>query len=420
MTTIKYTTILINVTGTAALDGTTLFDGTPETGVVDPVTGVISYDVVGPIGVFDLAAIIGIRNLPLAMQGLTIENDADPHANESVVEIESPPTLDNPAARARALAIQLGGKSGLFPDTNYVVPVDHRLAINTVADGATPGPHTIQFSIAEVTDDLLNGLLAVKANSVNPPTQWLLPVRVTSAANVDLATLNAGDTIDDVVVVLGDRVLLRNQTDPIENGVYVIQADPPGVRSADMATDAEVRSGLTIIVTEGTAFTTTQWTLDTANPIVLGTTALSFAQTGGVVTGQRVWLNHKWLGDDRADKAYIPMDGVTVLASAFVNTDEVRAFFPVKMRLVKIVAWSNGTVVPGVTDANLHINDNTTPQKIVTVDMDANDAEFIFDFADAGTDDETTQGEFTAISFTILVDPLGELRAISYWEPITP
>ncbi len=418
MRNIKYTTIRINVSTDAPLDGSTLFTGTPATGVIDPVTGVVSYDVVGPVGVFDLAEIIGIYTVPLVMQGLTVENSTNPHESGSIVELESPPTLDNPAARHRALAFSLAGKSGLLTDTNYVVPVDHRIALNTVADdNGTPGPHVIQFSIARVTDELLNGLLAVEANSVRPPSQWLNPVRVASTEDVDLTTLAAGSSVDSQTLAEGDRVLLRVQTDPTENGVYTMQAAAPGVRSSDMSSDSEVRSGLTVFVTEGSTLKTTMWTLDRANPILIGSTPLTFTQTGGIGQGRRLWISHKWTVNTQQSVDYIPFDG-TFVAGGSITFDPIRAFFPERMRLISVVAWCLGTTPPDSVSVGLHVNNDVTPEMSVVVDMDGVDVRFLFDFTQSGDDNLTNVNQFTAIGFTTDTDPVGEMRAISYWEPV--
>ena len=44
------------------------------------------------------------------------------------------------------------------------------------------------------------------------------PVVVATIANI---TLSGEQTINSVAVVAGDRVLVMNQTDPVENGIYV-------------------------------------------------------------------------------------------------------------------------------------------------------------------------------------------------------
>ena len=108
------------------------------------------------------------------------------------------------------------------------------------------------------------------------------PVRVASTANIVIASalINAS-SIDGVTLATGDRVLLKDQSSAPENGIYVVVASGAASRSTDADVDAEVKSGLTAYVEEGTANGQGRYTLATANPIVVDTTALSFVKTAG-------------------------------------------------------------------------------------------------------------------------------------------
>lgn len=101
--------------------------------------------------------------------------------------------------------------------------------------------------------------------------------RVASLINVNIAS--PGAVIDDITLANGDRVLLKNQSTASENGIYVFDtASTPMVRAADADTSAEVVSGMFVPVTVGTVNNSTSWILATNNPIVLGTTPLTFTQ----------------------------------------------------------------------------------------------------------------------------------------------
>lgn len=109
---------------------------------------------------------------------------------------------------------------------------------------------------------------------------WKTPVRAASTANL---TLSGAQTIDTVSVIAGDRVLVKNQTDATENGIYVAAAG-----SWSRASDMDVASEFllaTTLVSEG-AQGNTGWTMTTDGPIVVGTTSLVFTQTssGGTLT----------------------------------------------------------------------------------------------------------------------------------------
>lgn len=101
------------------------------------------------------------------------------------------------------------------------------------------------------------------------------PVRAATTANI---TLSGAQTIDGVSVIAGDRVLVKDQSSGATNGIYVA-ASGSWARSTDADVSAEVLSGLTVFVTEGTTNGDKQFSLTTNAPITLGSTALVFAQT---------------------------------------------------------------------------------------------------------------------------------------------
>lgn len=107
--------------------------------------------------------------------------------------------------------------------------------------------------------------------------QWKQPVRVASVANVPTAT--PPTVIDGVTMARGDRVLLKDQTVPSENGIYLyLGGSPPLVRDSDANGNYKMINGATVSVSEGTVNRNTDWTLATANPIVLGTTTLRWTR----------------------------------------------------------------------------------------------------------------------------------------------
>lgn len=115
-------------------------------------------------------------------------------------------------------------------------------------------------------------------------------VRVASTVNVAIATgLVAGQVIDGITLVAGDRVLLKNQTAPAENGVYLAVSGGSGTRAADFNGNSgsggnAANPGSFVFVEQGTANSATAWVLVTQAPITIGTTALSFSQVGGAAS----------------------------------------------------------------------------------------------------------------------------------------
>ena len=106
-----------------------------------------------------------------------------------------------------------------------------------------------------------------------------LSVKAATTANI---TLTGTQTIDGVAVVSGDRVLVKDQSTGSQNGLYVVSAGA-WTRStdADNSPVGEVTSGMFTLVTSGTANANKGFVLTSADPIILGTTALTFAQFSG-------------------------------------------------------------------------------------------------------------------------------------------
>ncbi|TFY95902.1 hypothetical protein DYL61_00305 [Pseudomonas nabeulensis] len=110
-------------------------------------------------------------------------------------------------------------------------------------------------------------------------------VLVATTANIVLSGLQ---TVDGVALAADDRVLVKDQTQAKNNGIYVVPAAGAWKRAQDADAGAEVTPGLFVTVEKGTTNGDSVWQLVTDAPIVLGTTALTFevvAGRTGVVAG---------------------------------------------------------------------------------------------------------------------------------------
>ena len=97
-------------------------------------------------------------------------------------------------------------------------------------------------------------------------------VRAATTANI---ALSATKTVDGVVLAVGDRVLVKDQADAKQNGIYLVSAQA-WTRTADADSGAKLSSGARIGVEEGTVNAGRVWYLATTGAITLGTTALAF------------------------------------------------------------------------------------------------------------------------------------------------
>lgn len=86
--------------------------------------------------------------------------------------------------------------------------------------------------------------------------------------------LAGSPTVDGVVVPLASRVLVKDQAQAKDNGIY-LTADI-WKRTTDADSSAKVTPGLLVAVEQGAVNADTLWLLSTDGAIILGTTALTF------------------------------------------------------------------------------------------------------------------------------------------------
>ena len=101
-------------------------------------------------------------------------------------------------------------------------------------------------------------------------------VKVTTTENI---TLSGIQTIDGILVIADDRVLVKNQTNSVENGIYLVKAGS-WVRASDLDTGASISSGIFTFIEKGTLYGSSGWVL-TTNSGTVGTDALTFSQFSG-------------------------------------------------------------------------------------------------------------------------------------------
>lgn len=103
-------------------------------------------------------------------------------------------------------------------------------------------------------------------------------VLVATTGPVVLAGIQA---IDGFAVPAGSRVLVKDQAQAKDNGLYVVGPDS-WVRSVDADSSDKVTPGLMVTVERGTVNADTVWHLVSDGPLVLGTSSLAFQWLGGL------------------------------------------------------------------------------------------------------------------------------------------
>jgi hypothetical protein len=133
-----------------------------------------------------------------------------------------------------------------------------------------------------------------------------------------------GDTVDGVVLATNDRILIKNQAAPAENGIYTVNASGAPTRATDADTWAEL-VGAFVFVTEGTANAATQWVCNVAAGGTINVTAVTFVQFGAQISYTADNEGVQLVGSEfslQIDGTTLSQSGsgVTVAAGGITNT----------------------------------------------------------------------------------------------------
>lgn len=105
---------------------------------------------------------------------------------------------------------------------------------------------------------------------------WKNGVRVGTTAALTLATdLEAGDTLDGITLAEGDRVLVKDQADASENGIYNVSASGAPSRASDMEATADA-AGAILVIGEGNTQADTIWICTDDSPTIVGVDNITF------------------------------------------------------------------------------------------------------------------------------------------------
>jgi len=120
-------------------------------------------------------------------------------------------------------------------------------------------------------------------------------VRVATIISLDLNTdFYVGATIDSYILTSGDRILIKNQDDPIENGIYTINSSGSPTRTVDFKVGDSV-SGTFVFVEQGYNNNSTGWICNSiSGSDTVGTDSIYFTQFTGIsniIGGNGVSIN---------------------------------------------------------------------------------------------------------------------------------
>jgi hypothetical protein len=135
------------------------------------------------------------------------------------------------------------------------------------------------------------------ADAITAAINFHAPVKLATTANLATtysngtsgvgatltATGNGRGSIDGVNITTGDRILVKNQTTDLQNGIYTVTNQGAGgapyvlTRATDYDNSVEVANGDVIFCTAGTANAGVTFVNTSTNPVTIGTTSITFS-----------------------------------------------------------------------------------------------------------------------------------------------
>jgi len=158
-----------------------------------------------------------------------------------------------------------------------------RSNLNAAQSGANTDITSIALTTGTITTTPSSNTDIANKSYVDTVAQGLdTKASVVAGTTVNI-TLSGTQTIDGVVLVAGDRVLVKNQTLPANNGLYLCAAGA-WTRTTDMDTWAEV-PGAYVFVETGSTLADTGWVCTSDAGGTIGVTAITWTQFSGVGSG---------------------------------------------------------------------------------------------------------------------------------------
>lgn len=252
-------------------------------------TQTLTFDVVNGSRTVKLGSNLTIATDPGAVTGAIKSNGVGSFSKASAFDLSNGVTGTDAVVLATAPTISNPAISG-GTYTNLPTPINS-------GDAASKS----------YVDSVSTGLAPQTA--VNYATAAVLPNSPTysNGASGVGATLTAGSnttlTVDGSVVTINQRVLVKNQAAPAQNGAYSLTTAGGGVpwvltRVTDWDTAAEIKASSYFFTSSGTANAATGWFMSSAGTPIVGTDPINFQQFS-------------------ASQAYTATGGIKLVGSAF-------------------------------------------------------------------------------------------------------
>lgn len=305
--------------------------GTSPTFTTSVVTGSTSFDVFNTtattVNAFGAVQTLNIGNatygkISTSASNVTIASGTN--ATNSTVTIQPQGTGTVDVSNKRITSVADPTQAQDAATKAYVDAVKTGLTVKDSARVATTGTLTVTYA---------NGTAGVGATLTNAGTQAAL-------------------TLDSIVLNVGDRVLVKDQTAALQNGIYTVtnvgSASTNWVLTRatdfDQSPNGEIGGGDFVFVQEGTANADNGYVVTTNGTITVGTTSIDWAQFSGagqITAGAGLTKTGNTIDvGGTANRITINADSVDI-ASTYVGQTSITT-----LGTVGTGAWQ-GTVIAG-------------------------------------------------------------------------
>ena len=203
-------------------------------------------------------------------------------------------------SNVQAFDAQLSDIAGLTPsDGNFILGDGSNFVTESGATARTSlGLGTIATQAANsvaITGGSITGMSAPSGSSDVTTKSYVddlvaglktrIITRVATTANINLSNaLENGDTLDGVTLATNDKVLVKDQTDATENGIYLVPASGAASRDPNFNTVAEL-AGQLVIIQEGSTEADRIYLCTTDNSGTIGSVNITFSRVTPSFTG---------------------------------------------------------------------------------------------------------------------------------------
>lgn len=155
-------------------------------------------------------------------------------------------------------------------------------SVTTVGTGSTNWVLTRVTDFDQAAEMIAGTQISITAGTTNTGTKWILSATITTVGTDAISFVaTAAFSIDGVSPSVGQRVLIKNQTSALQNGVYSVTTagsatvDWVLTRTNDFDEIAEIVVGVIVEVASGTINAATLWE-QTATVAAIGTDSITF------------------------------------------------------------------------------------------------------------------------------------------------